>query len=63
MTPEQFFPTRWVLYGMTRSELAKHLHSLWRSHGLKTAKKCSFHASWVGVYPVRWRNPETGFWN
>ena len=60
MTSEQFFPTRWVLHGMTRQQLAAHVRELRRIGGNNIAKKCVYHAHWVGVYPVvgsaRWIN-------
>ena len=52
MNAEQFFPTRWVLNGMTRTALASHLRQL-RKIDLTLARKCVSHAHWVGVYPVR----------
>ena len=52
MKPEQFFPTRWILRGMARQEFADHLRRL-RAINRKLARKCVYHAHWVGVYPAR----------
>lgn len=51
ITQEQFFPTRWVLRGMTRKELANHLRKLRRIDS-KLAVRCMRHAHWIGVYPI-----------
>ena len=50
ITLEQFFPTRWILRGMTRDEFGQHLRKLHRIDR-KLVKKCISHAYWVGVYP------------
>ena len=51
MTTEQFFPTRWILYGMSRDCFAEHLRGL-RKIDKALARKCVYHAHWIGVYPV-----------
>lgn len=52
MTQEQFFPTRWILNGVSREAFASHLRHL-RTVDKQLAIKAVRHAYWVGVHPVR----------
>lgn len=54
MTPEQFFPFRWVLHGVSRVVLARHILSLPREY----RKKCLYEAHRIGVYPIKGFNHE-----
>ena len=59
MTQEQFLPTRWILYGVSRKQLSEHLLSL-RRVGRELAAKCLYQIHWVGVYPLPARRPVRG---
>ncbi|MGI9459141.1 MAG: hypothetical protein ACR2NF_04005 [Pirellulales bacterium] len=48
-----YFPFRWVTDGMTRKELATHLHDLKSQGKRREARQVIRHALWVGVYPAK----------
>jgi hypothetical protein len=54
MTNEKFFPTRWILYGVSREAFADHLRWL-RKMDKSLANKAIAHALWIGVYPMKRR--------
>lgn len=51
LTSEEFVPTRWVLRGVERDELANHLRWIKKVSGNEMAKKCLYHCYWVGIVP------------
>lgn len=54
MTNEMFFPTRWVLRGVSRETFADHLRWL-RTIDKSLAHKAIAQALWIGVYPMKRR--------
>ena len=56
MTPEQFFPTRWVIRGVTRQGFAIHLERM-RKKNPQLARKYRNHGYWIGCIPTKRYNP------
>lgn len=48
MSNEEFFPTRWILRCVDRQTFAEHVKKLKQKYGNIIAKKCIYHAHYIG---------------